>query len=44
MGNKQSEKFFGYYSLWGSHSMDKSLANTDFIGTTSPMFYDTFAF
>jgi hypothetical protein len=26
MGNKQSEKFFGYYSV-GTHSMDKSLAN-----------------
>jgi glyoxylase-like metal-dependent hydrolase (beta-lactamase superfamily II) len=26
MGNKQSEKFFGYYSLWGNHSLDKSLA------------------
>lgn len=26
MGDKQSEKFFGYYSLWGSHSIDKSLA------------------
>ena len=26
MGNKQSEKFFGYYSRWGSHSLDKSLA------------------
>ena len=26
MGNKQSEKFFGYYSLWGTHSLDKSLA------------------
>jgi glyoxylase-like metal-dependent hydrolase (beta-lactamase superfamily II) len=26
MGNKQSEKFYGYYSLWGSHSLDKSLA------------------
>lgn len=26
MGNKQSEKFFGYYSLWGSHSLDTSLA------------------
>ena len=25
MGNKQSEKFFGYYSLWGSHSLDTSL-------------------
>lgn len=26
MGDKQSEKFFGYYSLWGNHSIDKSLA------------------
>ena len=26
MGNKQSDKFFGYYSLWGNHSMDASLA------------------
>jgi glyoxylase-like metal-dependent hydrolase (beta-lactamase superfamily II) len=26
MGDKQSEKFFGYYSLWGTHSIDKSLA------------------
>ena len=25
MGNKQSEKFFGYYSLWGDHSLLKSL-------------------
>ncbi len=30
MGNKQSEKFFGYYSLWGSHSIDKSLAKYGF--------------
>jgi glyoxylase-like metal-dependent hydrolase (beta-lactamase superfamily II) len=30
MGNKQSEKFFGYYSLWGTHSMDKSLAQYGF--------------
>lgn len=30
MGNKQSEKFFGYYSLWGSHSVDKSLAQYGF--------------
>jgi glyoxylase-like metal-dependent hydrolase (beta-lactamase superfamily II) len=28
MGNKQSEKFFGYYSLWGH--MDKSLAKHGF--------------
>ena len=25
MGNKQSDKFFGHYSLWGEHSLDKSL-------------------
>ncbi|WP_310378682.1 MBL fold metallo-hydrolase [Flavobacterium sp.] len=30
MGNKQSEKFFGYYSLWGTHSLDKSLAEYGF--------------
>jgi glyoxylase-like metal-dependent hydrolase (beta-lactamase superfamily II) len=30
MGNKQSEKFYSYYSLWGTHSMDKSLAKYGF--------------
>ncbi len=25
MGNKQSDKFFGYYDLWGNDSIDKSL-------------------
>ena len=30
MGDKQSEKFFGYYSLWGSHTLDKSLATHGF--------------
>jgi glyoxylase-like metal-dependent hydrolase (beta-lactamase superfamily II) len=30
MGNKQSEKFFSYYSLWGSHSLDSSLAKYGF--------------
>ncbi|MBC8766855.1 MBL fold metallo-hydrolase [Arenibacter sp. BSSL-BM3] len=25
MGNKQSDKFFGYYYRWGEHSLDKSL-------------------
>jgi glyoxylase-like metal-dependent hydrolase (beta-lactamase superfamily II) len=30
MGNKQTDKFFGYYSLWGNHSMDKSLAKYGF--------------
>lgn len=30
LGNKQSEKFFGYYSLWGTHTLDKSLANHGF--------------
>jgi glyoxylase-like metal-dependent hydrolase (beta-lactamase superfamily II) len=26
MGNKQSDKFYGYYFLWGDDSIDKSLA------------------
>ncbi|MFK7049568.1 MBL fold metallo-hydrolase [Flavobacterium columnare] len=30
MGNKQSEKFFGYYSLWGDDTLDKSLAKHGF--------------
>lgn len=30
MGNKQSDKFFGYYHLWGDHSLDKSLATYGF--------------
>ncbi|EKB04853.1 hypothetical protein HMPREF9711_01718 [Myroides odoratimimus CCUG 3837] len=30
MGNKQSDKFFGYYNLWGDHSIDKSLAKHGF--------------
>jgi glyoxylase-like metal-dependent hydrolase (beta-lactamase superfamily II) len=30
MGDKQSDKFFGYYSLWGSHSVDSSLAKYGF--------------
>lgn len=30
MGNKQSEKFFGYYFLWGNHSLDNSLAKYGF--------------
>jgi glyoxylase-like metal-dependent hydrolase (beta-lactamase superfamily II) len=30
MGNKQSEKFFSYYSLWGNHSIDNSLAKHGF--------------
>lgn len=30
MGNKQSEKFFSYYSLWGNDSLDKSLAKYGF--------------
>jgi glyoxylase-like metal-dependent hydrolase (beta-lactamase superfamily II) len=30
MGNKQSEKFFSYYSLWGDHSLDTSLAQHGF--------------
>jgi glyoxylase-like metal-dependent hydrolase (beta-lactamase superfamily II) len=30
MGNKQSEKFFGYYSLWGDFTLDGSLARYGF--------------
>lgn len=30
MGNKQSDKFFGYYYLWGNDSIDKSLKNLGF--------------
>ena len=30
MGNKQSDKFFSYYSLWGTHSLDGSLAKYGF--------------
>ena len=30
MGNKQSEKFFGYYSPWGDYTLDKSLKNCGF--------------
>ncbi|HEU4495905.1 MAG TPA: MBL fold metallo-hydrolase [Flavobacterium sp.] len=30
MGDKQSEKFFGYYSLWGNHSIDRSLQQYGF--------------
>ena len=30
MGNKQSDKFFGYYSLWGTHSLDGCLAKYGF--------------
>lgn len=30
MGDKQSDKFFGYYSIWGDFSLDKSLAEKGF--------------
>lgn len=30
MGNKQSDKFFSYYSLWGNYSLDQSLKNKGF--------------
>jgi len=30
MGNKQSEKFFSYYSLWGNDSIDASLEKNGF--------------
>lgn len=30
MGNKQSDKFFGYYYLWGDDTIDKSLSKYGF--------------
>ncbi|WP_298417837.1 MBL fold metallo-hydrolase [uncultured Kordia sp.] len=30
MGNKQSDKFYGYYHLWGDDSIEKSLKNYGF--------------
>ena len=30
MGNKQSDKFFSYYHLWGEHTLDRSLASHGF--------------
>lgn len=30
MGNKQSEKFFSHYGLWGNNSLDKSLNTVGF--------------
>ncbi len=30
MGDKQSEKFFGYYFPWGDHNLDDSLKNIGF--------------
>ena len=31
MGNKQSDKFFGYYYLWGNDTIDKSLKAHGFV-------------
>ncbi|CAH8286645.1 glyoxylase-like metal-dependent hydrolase (beta-lactamase superfamily II) [Mariniflexile fucanivorans] len=30
MGNKQSSKFFGYYHMWGDHTLDSSLKKHGF--------------
>jgi glyoxylase-like metal-dependent hydrolase (beta-lactamase superfamily II) len=30
MGNKQSDKFFGHYALWGNHNLDNSLKAAGF--------------
>ena len=30
LGNKQSDKFFGYYYLWGNHTLDASLKKYGF--------------
>jgi hypothetical protein len=27
LGNKQDDKFFGHYSLWGDDNLDKNLKN-----------------
>lgn len=31
LGNKQDEKFFGHYSLWGDDSLDKNLKKYGFV-------------
>ena len=33
MGNKQGQKFFSYFDLWGNHSLDKSLQEAGFSRT-----------
>jgi hypothetical protein len=43
MGNKQSEKFYGYYSLWGTH-LDNSLAKYGFHRDDITDVFMTFAF
>ena len=30
MGNKQSDKFYGHYALWGDHTLDGSLQKAGF--------------
>ncbi len=30
LGNKQNEKFFSHYSLWGNHSLEKSIQQAGF--------------
>jgi glyoxylase-like metal-dependent hydrolase (beta-lactamase superfamily II) len=30
MGHKQSDKFYGYYSRWGTHNLESSLKNAGF--------------
>ena len=30
MGNKQSDKFYGHYALWGDHTLDSSLQKVGF--------------
>jgi glyoxylase-like metal-dependent hydrolase (beta-lactamase superfamily II) len=30
MGDKQSEKFFSHYGLWGDHSLEKSILEKGF--------------
>ena len=30
MGNKQSDKFYGHYAIWGDHTLDRSLQKAGF--------------
>ena len=35
MGNKQSDKFYGHYALWGDYALDSLLSYTFFYNTNS---------
>jgi len=45
MGNKQSDKFFGYYYQFGDFSLDTSLASYGFHrDDITDVFFDSFTF